>query len=208
MGDDTLMRNKYDWNEIQKYYDDNHTWEDIKNNFGCCNSSIQKAIKRGDLYLRNKSLAIKLAHKKYPESFRHTKETKEKISRSRKKYLEDNPEMVPYLLNHYSKGPSYPERYFKEVFEKENILLEQYKQIKYYQLDFYNDEKKIAIEIDGDQHYTDERIKESDKRKDKYLENEGWYVFRIKWSSYQKLSYNEKCNVVREIKELLEWGHS
>jgi len=38
-------------------------------------------------------------------------ETKQKISKSRKEYLLNNPDKVPYLLNH-SRNESYPEKYF------------------------------------------------------------------------------------------------
>ena len=118
---------------------------------------------------------------------KHTQETKDKISRARLKYLSENPDKVPYKLNHYSKGPSYPERYWKKIFDKARLnYVEQY-QIHTYQLDFALVEEKIDIEIDGDQHYLDERIIKSDKRRNQYLENLGWTVIRIKWSDYKKL---------------------
>lgn len=118
---------------------------------------------------------------------KHTQETKNKISNSRRKFLSENPDMVPYKLNHYSKGLSYPERYWKKIFDKVSLnYVEQY-QIHTYQLDFALVEKKIDIEIDGDQHYLDDRIIESDKRRNQYLENLGWKIIRIKWSDYKKL---------------------
>lgn len=52
-------------------------------------------------------------------------------------------------------------------------------------------DKKIDIEIDGDQHYTDKRIIESDKRRNKYLENIGWKIIRIGWSDYKKIINEE-----------------
>lgn len=118
---------------------------------------------------------------------KHSQEVKDKISRARRKYLSENPDMVPYKLNHYSKGPSYPERYWKKIFDKASLnYVEQY-QIHTYQLDFALVEEKIDIEIDGDQHYLDNRIIGSDKRRNQYLENLGWKIIRIKWSDYKKL---------------------
>ncbi len=198
------MKKKYNWSEIQKYYDEGNTWIDIKNKFGCCIAAIDKAKKRGDFISRNMSEAIIIAYKKYPEKFLKTDETKKKISESRKKYLEENPDKVPYLLNHYSKGPSYPEKYFMEVFDNEQIDLKYHKQIKYYQLDFYNEGKKVDVEIDGEQHYLDGRITKSDEKRNQYLEDLGWIVFRIRWSDYQKLPYKEKQKVIKEIKKILE----
>jgi len=103
-----------------------------------------------------------------------SKEHKKNISNQMKNFLNENPDKVPYLSNHNSKGESYPEKYFKELFEKENIYLIQYYRIKRYELDFVDPINKIDIEIDGEQHYNDKKIIESDKRRNKYLENLGW----------------------------------
>lgn len=118
---------------------------------------------------------------------KQSQQTKEKISKSRIKYLSENPDKVPYKLNHYSKGPSYPERYWKKIFDKFGIKYTEQYQIHIYQLDFALIDAKIDIEIDGEQHYLDERIVESDKRRNKYLENLGWKIIRIRWSNYKKL---------------------
>lgn len=133
----------------------------------------------------SQSTKIKISEKSKLQ--KHTEETKQKISRARRKYLTENPDKVPYKLNHYSKGPSYPERYWKKIFDNVGLkYVEQY-QIHIYQLDFALVEEKIDIEIDGDQHYLDKRIVESDKRRNDYLENLGWKVIRIRWSEYKKL---------------------
>lgn len=61
---------------------------------------------------------------KYANSHRNiSNETKQKISNSRKKYLNEHPDKVPFKLNHSSKK-SYPEQYFEELFNKEKILLQ------------------------------------------------------------------------------------
>jgi very-short-patch-repair endonuclease len=137
---------------------------------------------------------------------KHSQETKEKISKARRKYLTENPDMVPYKLNHYSKGPSYPERYWKKILNKANInYVEQY-QIHTYQLDFALVERKIDIEIDGDQHYLDQRIVESDKRRNEYLESLGWKIIRIRWSEYKKIVDKQDRiayvnNIINEIQK-------
>ena len=139
----------------------------------------------------------------------HTEEEKRKISASRKKYLMEHPEKVPYVLNHHSKGDSYPEQYFKTLFENEQI---EYKQ-NYYQngyfLDFAWPEQKKYLEIDGEQHYVDQRIVKHDKKRTKKLTKKlndaGWMcIKRIRWSEYQKLDILEKQKLILEIKELLK----
>jgi len=129
----------------------------------------------------------------------HTEETKNKIRDKRLKFLEENPDKVPYKLNHYSKGKSYAEQYWKIILESHNIeFIEEYP-IGLYSLDFAIVDKKVDLEIDGDQHHLDKRIVESDKRRDSYLECNGWSVIRIKWSDYKKI-----CNKKDYINEIIE----
>lgn len=134
---------------------------------------------------------------------RHSEESKKKISTSMKKYLTENPDKVPYLLNHYSHGPSYPEIYWMDLIAKEKLDLSYHKQIWLYQLDFFNGEKKIDLEIDGKQHENDPRIKESDLRRTQYLENLGWKVIRVKWDEWKSSSKKKKKVFVETLRKLL-----
>jgi very-short-patch-repair endonuclease len=118
----------------------------------------------------------------------HTEDTKKKISEARIKFLHENPDMVPYKLNHYSKGRSYAEEYWKVILDSNNLIFQEQHQIGPYQLDFAFIELKIDLEIDGDQHYLDKRIVESDKRRNLYLGQLGWTIIRVKWSEYKRLT--------------------
>lgn len=133
---------------------------------------------------------------------KHTEDEKLKISNSRKDYLSKHPDKVPYLLNHSSKT-SYPEQYFIDLFAMESIDLGYHLQISKYELDFYNESKKIDFEVDGDQHFLDKKIYASDRERDKYLISLGWTVKRIRWSDYQKLSFDEKKSIIDDIRTLL-----
>ena len=171
--------------------------------------SKNQDAKRGNRYTKAKEKGIKYIDKpetleKLSNSFKnhkHTSTTKEKISRSRKKYLEEYPEKIPWKLNHSSKI-SYPEKYFLELFKKENIDLQYHKQVGLYELDFYNDKLKKYVEIDGEQHYTPEMIKH-DKIRSDYLYSLGWKELRIRWKEYKKMSSKEKENKIQEIKEFI-----
>lgn len=87
---------------------------------------------------------------------------------------------------------SYPEIFFKKVLDNNNIKYKFNKKISKkslgincssnYFLDFYIPDKKIDLEIDGKQHELKERI-ESDYIRDKYLNGNGFVVYRIKWKS-------------------------
>jgi very-short-patch-repair endonuclease len=135
-------------------------------------------------------------------SIPHKESTKKKISIARKKFLKENPDKVPYLINH-SSNDSYPEKYFESVFENENIETLKKFRIHTYELDFAIPDKKIDIEIDGEQHYSDDKIVESDLKRNKYLEDRGWDVIRIRWSSYQKLKIEEKKLFINDVKNYI-----
>lgn len=184
------------WKEVQNFYDNNNSWRDIEIEFKISDGTISNAKKKGLFVSRTKSDGMKVANKKNPRKL--SEETKNKISKSRTKYLKEHPEQVPYLLNHSSKGPSYPETYFDKIFE-EKFKYEKYFQVSLYHIDFAIIDKKIAIEVDGDQHYLDMKIVESDIRKDKYLTDNNWDIIRIRWSSYKKMNRTEKEKYIIEL---------
>jgi hypothetical protein len=184
-----------EWSIIQKFYDEGNSVVDTSKKFNISERQLYKASKNGIFLIRSISESIKIS----PKSKRkHTEETKKKISDIRKKYLLENPDKVPYLLNH-SRQESYPEKYFTEVFRNFN-LTKKYR-VGLYELDFSVPNRKIDIEIDGNQHYCDEKIVESDKRRNKFLEDDGWDVIRINWSEYQKLNFDEKNKYILNLKK-------
>lgn len=131
-----------------------------------------------------------------------TQDEKDHLSRKRKEFLSKNPDKVPYIINHSSKM-SYPEKYFIELFNKEGIELKYHHRINKYELDFCNLNSKLDIEIDGDQHYLDKRIHQSDIERDEYLTKLGWKILRIRWSDYQKLSMDKKKEIIEQIRASL-----
>ena len=131
----------------------------------------------------------------------HSEETKQKISKSRKQYLNEHPDKVGFIINHSSKQ-SYPEKYFEELFVKENIPLQYHKQVDRYELDFYNEDLMKYVEIDGEQHYSDYMI-QHDKERNEYLKQKGWEGIRIRWSEYQKMNNDDKHKVINNIKKFL-----
>ena len=81
---------------------------------------------------------------------------------------------------------SWPEKWFIEVLQNEfnmieNIDYETEMPFDKYSLDFAWSEKKLCIEIDGEQHERFEEYKLRDITKDKLLLKNGWKVLRIKW---------------------------
>lgn len=61
-------------------------------------SYLSKLLKE---HMRNLSDANKLAHKKYPNSFKHSDNTKEKIRVKRLQYMKDHPEKTAWRKKKY-----------------------------------------------------------------------------------------------------------
>ena len=130
-------------------------------------------------------------------SRKHTEETKKKISEARKKYLQKNPDKVPYLLNHHSRGESYPEKYFREILEKTDLNFEINYPYSIYELDFAFLEKSIDLEIDGSQHTDDIKIVKSNLIRDAYMKERLWTTIRVDWREYQKMERSEKEKYIK-----------
>lgn len=130
-----------------------------------------------------------------------SEETKQKLSDIRIKFLNENPDKVPYKLNHSSKQ-SYPEKYFTECF-KDLTIESEYRVIRY-SLDFANPLTKRYVEIDGEQHYVDSRIVEHDIKRTLNLTELGWEAKRIRWKQFSKLKYEEKKLIVDDLIEFLK----
>ena len=100
---------------------------------------------------------------------------------------------------------SYPEKFWKEVLDNNDIKYEfnfpikQDNNLYNYFLDFYINinNRKIDLEIDGKQHkYTNRQ--ESDIKRDIYIKSKGIEVYRIEWNEINsdkgKLLMKEKIN--------------
>lgn len=184
---------KYDWNKIQEFYNKNHTWREVKKEFGVASASIHKAVKRGDLKLRNKSEASHISHKKFGIR-KHTEETKKKISEKRIQFLIENPDKVPYVVNHSSKK-SWPEEVFENALKSFGIKGWIYKyRNSIYEYDFAFPDLKLDVEVDGGTHKT-EKVKKIDERRDEFSRQQGWKVLRFEAERVKK-------NVVSCIEEL------
>lgn len=106
----------------------------------------------------------------------------EQRSTSSKKAYKTSVELGKFIgWKKRTKKPSYPEQYFIDLFNNENIK-DYVRELPFcgFFIDFAFTDKLIALEIDGKQHEVPER-KEKDEIKDQLLIENGWTVFRIKW---------------------------
>jgi len=167
---------KYDWSFVQKEYDTGLSQRDICLKYGIALGTLYKAAKRGDISFRTKKEAASLAKIRKPH--KHSEETKKKISEIRRKYLAENPEKVPYRLNHSSKR-SYPEACFEKALNEAKIIgwVTEYP-FGIYSFDFAFPEYRIDVEIDGATH-TLPNVKHIDVNRDQLATEHGWKVIRF-----------------------------
>jgi len=148
-------------NEIQALINVGKTLLEISNITGYALGGLQRlsSEKRVKILSNKKKKEVGFKFKGHKTS----EETKKKISEGRKKFLLENPDKVPYILNHKSKGPSYPEQYFLGIFKDLLPSVGFQHPVGLYRLDFVNTNTKVCLEIDGEQHVLDSRIVEHDK---------------------------------------------
>jgi very-short-patch-repair endonuclease len=130
---------------------------------------------------------------------KHTLETKKKISKIRRKYLQKNPDKVPYKLYHASKK-SWIEEVFMKYLKKYDIGGWVYNyHFGIYSLDFAFPEWKLDVELDGNTHNL-KNVIEIDKRRDQYLIENGWKVLRITGKEIKENVYQCIQKVCDELK--------
>ncbi len=171
---------KYNWTDIQAYYDEGHSWREVASHFGMASETLRRARIRGDFVTsRDASEAQKLARKKNPR--KHTKATKKKLREHMLRRLKDG--TYPTLGRNFQGRPkSYPEKWWQSVIDArfDNTDYEDEYKFGIYSLDYAWPDLKRCIEVDGSQH-EEQQQKASDKRKDAYLLKEGWQVLRMPW---------------------------
>lgn len=132
---------------------------------------------------------------------KHSEETKKKISESRKNFLLNHPEKVPYKLNHSSKQ-SYPEKFFEKFLIDHNIKYEKEKYACGYWMDFCFNEK-YYIEIDGEQHYLPKSIEHDKIRTEKLAENGYILLQRVRWKFFKKLDKISKEEYLKKLENCI-----
>lgn len=163
---------KINWCEIQIKLDNKQLfWSDLPKYIGYSRKIIERAVNEG--YLR------KIIYQKKMSS-----ESKRKISVGRIKYLKENPDKHPWKNN--SKFKSKPCELFKKKLDEHNIkYVSEYEPSdeRYYCIDVAFPNKKIGIEINGNQHYErDGTLKNYYLKRNEYLNTIGWEIYNIHYS--------------------------
>lgn len=130
--------------------------------------------KSNDERLAKSAELISRTMKGRPSNQVWTEEMREKQSTRKKEYFEKNPDKHPNrLVANNKKKWTYPEKVAADWFESLGIDYIKNKKINRFFPDFVVD--NIIVEIDG-QYWHD---KDSDEKRDRILESEGYVVYRI-----------------------------
>jgi len=131
---------------------------------------------------------------------KHTEEQKRKISETQKRnFRESGAKSIWHTQLENRK--SFAEQYFDTCFPN----LKQNYHVDRYFLDLANPEKKLYIEVDGSQHYYDQKVVEHDKVRTARLEELGWKCLRrIRWSEYKRLSKGEQESLITELQNQIQ----
>lgn len=133
-----------------------------------------------------------------------TEETKEKIRRSRSEFFKRKTGNTPWERR--AKGEmSYLEIWFhekcieKELYCKYDIVNE-YCEHPYF-IDFAFINEKVAVELDGKHHFIHEDRIIHDNKRDKYLIDKGWKIFRIKYDELNDKSIDSLLLFIPDNKD-------
>jgi transposase/very-short-patch-repair endonuclease len=173
-----VIQNK-NWDEIQKFYDSNHSLRDVSNYFNICRSTVSKAVKLRLIKTRPYYETSKLKQK--PK--KHSPETKKKLSIARTNYLLNHPGAKCWQKR--DTKDSIPCKKVKELLISKNIkFIEEFEPLlhlgRLFSIDIAFPEKKIGIEINGRQHYDiNGNLTLYFQERHNLIENEGWKLYEI-----------------------------
>lgn len=133
-----------------------------------------------------------------------------KISISRKKYLKANPEAHNWSRMHKKSAPCDK---FKDELTDHNIsFIEEYQPLedRYFKLDIAFPDKKIGIEINGNQHYNaDGTLAEYYQDRHDLIEKAGWKIYEYHYSMpYDPLITSQIIKTLKDGHELGDIDYS
>lgn len=161
----------FNWKDIQEYHNNGAPLKEVMKKYKFSGTILNRARKEGFFF--KKDIPIK-----------HTTETKEKLSKSRKTYLSKNPEKHPWKKN--NKQTSMPCEKFKKELTKNGIsFIAEYQPLddRFFSIDVAFPDVKIGIAINGNQHYNKNKtLKSYYQMRHNTIESNGWKLYEIHYS--------------------------
>jgi hypothetical protein len=138
---------------------------------------------------------------------KHTDETKLTLSIKRKKWLKENKEKHPWKSS--SKFVSAPCEYLKNILVQEGLVfISEYQPLedRFYSLDIAFIDKGIGIEVNGNQHYTNNKeLKDYYRERKRHIEEKGWVIYDIHYTKvYDPLFVKELIQVIKGAEDVID----
>ena len=172
-------------NHIIEEYNSGISLKTLCINYKSTFATLKRFLKDNSVHIRTEKemCAIKSANS---SKLRHTEETKKKMSDNRKKYLKDNPDKHPWKKD--TKFKSLPCENFKKVLDELNIkYLPEHtpSDERAFSSDISLPQYKIAIEINGNQHYNrDGSLQSYYQERHDFISNIGYEVHELHYSLF------------------------
>ena len=158
-------------------------------------------VNHSNQFIKAKENGGELSHpskgKKMPQcSHPHSEEMKKQLSKSRKKFLKNNPEKHPWKL--HDRFKSKPCETLKKKLRKAGYKFEEefmplFPQ-RHFAIDIAFPEKKIGIEVNGEQHYNrDGKLTDYYRKRNLLMEQHGWNIIEL---HYKKVYRDD---IIKEI---------
>lgn len=180
-----LYTNKY--SIIDDYVNKTMPSKDLAKKYKTDFTRMKLFLIENGIHFRSYSESLKLSKK--PRT-KHTEECKARLSKIRKEYLLTHPNEHPWKRN--SKFKSIPCETLKTILNTNNIsYVEEYSiDGLLYSIDIAFPDKKIGIEINGNQHYNkDGTLKEYYLNRHNTITNSGWKLYEYHYSLVYKQEF-------------------
>jgi hypothetical protein len=169
---------KIDWDLIKSEHENGLLWTKITKKFGIGKNVLNRAEREGFI-------------KKIKHKIKHSDELRKHLSLKMSLYLRENPEKCVWKRS--EKLKSVPCEILKKLFIENDIsFVEEYKPLdnRFFSIDIAFPDKKIGIEVNGNQHYNrDGSLKEYYQKRKEEIEELGWKLFDIHYSNIYKKSF-------------------
>ena len=166
---------KINWLEVQEFHNNGNLITQVLSEFKISRTLLESAIE--------KKMFKKIKIKRF-----HSEKTKELMSKKRKEFLKNNPDKHNWKYN--SKFISIPCELFKNHLKENGVnFVEEFSPLeeRSFSIDVAFPDKKIGIEINGNQHYnSDKTLKDYYKKRHDLITENGWKLFEVHYSLVYK----------------------
>lgn len=170
------------WKNVQIFYDNGKTWRETALEFGIYSAALAAARKIGLFVTRTATESRKLRE---TDSHPQSDETKAVISEKRKKWLLENPDK--HVWKRGAKFKSVPCENVKKYLTDNGIKFEsEVSPIpnRAFSIDIAFPERKVAIEINGNQHYNkDGTLRQYYAERHALIESAGWKLHEVHYTN-------------------------